>query len=148
MPITAAKNGDTVTVHYTGKLTDGTQFDSSAGREPLQCTLGAGGLIPGFENALIGMVPGEAKTVTIACAHAYGQYRKELEISIPRKEFPATIEPKIGQKLHAQQNGQTLMVTVTHACDTCVTLDANHPLAGKDLIFDITLVQIGKEPAP
>jgi peptidylprolyl isomerase len=138
-----AKNGDTVKVHYTGKLHDGTEFDSSTGGEPLEFTLGEGELIPGFEHAVIGMSPGESKTIEIASDQAYGPRQEEMVLVIERDQFPPHITPEIGQELELRHpDGQAVSVTVTQVSSTDVTLDANHPLAGKDLIFDIQLVGI------
>ena len=138
-----AKVGDTVKVHYTGTLTDGSAFDSSIGREPLQFTLGEGQMIPGFEQAVIGMELGETKTVTIPADQAYGPYYEERVFVISRDQLPAGMEPEVGQKLQMQStSGQITIVTVTVVSETNVTLDANHELAGKDLTFEIQLVEI------
>ena len=138
-----AKQGDTVTVHYTGKLDDGTVFDSSVEREPLEFTLGEGLVIPGFENAVIGMNAGEKKTVDIASEEAYGPYSDELILSVNREQFPEDIQPEVGQSLQVQQpNGQPVVVTVAAVADEEVKLDANHPLAGKDLTFEIELTLV------
>ena len=138
-----AKNGDTVKVHYTGKLDDGTVFDTSADREPLQFTIGEGKLIPDFEQAIIGMNPGDSKTIQITSDNAYGPHHKEMVMEVDRSEFPADLEPKVDQRLQVrQQDGQAFAVTVTDVSETKVTLDGNHPLAGKDLTFDIQLSEI------
>jgi peptidylprolyl isomerase len=138
-----AKNNDKVAVHYTGKLDDGTVFDTSANKDPLEFTLGAGQVIPGFENGIIGMAEGETKTVKIAPAEAYGDVRQDLIISVKKDEIPADINVEVGQHLQINQpNGQAIPVKVTAATDTEVTLDANHPLAGQTLTFDIELVKI------
>ncbi len=138
-----AKNGDTVKVHYTGKLDDGTEFDTSAGREPLEFTLGSRQVIEGFEKGVIGMEVNETKTFTIPSEEAYGPYHKELALEVPVDQFPPTIKPEVGQQLQlTQPNGQPINVTVTEVTESMVTLDANHPLAGKDLTFDIQLVEI------
>jgi peptidylprolyl isomerase len=140
--MTQAKKGDTVKVHYTGKLDDGTVFDSSQGREPLEFTIGQGQVIPGFEEAVTGMTPGEAKTTQIPVDKAYGPRHEEMVMEVPRTQFPADIEPEIGQKLQVgMQSGQTVVVTITEVKEDSITLDANPPLAGKDLIFDIELVE-------
>ncbi|MCL6435877.1 MAG: peptidylprolyl isomerase [Leptolyngbyaceae cyanobacterium HOT.MB2.61] len=139
-----AKHGDTVKVHYTGKLDDGTVFDSSTNREPLEFTIGAGNIIPGFEKAVVGMAQGESKTEVIPTEQAYGPYMEEMVVTIDRQQMPAEIEPEVGQQLHIQQpDGQLLPVMVTDVSDSTVTLDANHPLAGENLTFDIQLVEIG-----
>ena len=137
------KTGDTVKVHYTGKLDDGTVFDTSAEREPLEFTIGEGRLIPDFEQAVVGMEPGEAKNIQIAAENAYGPYHEEMVIVVQRKDIPEDVNPKVNQKLQVQQqNGQPFVVTVTEVSETSVTLDGNHELAGKDLNFDIQLVEI------
>ncbi len=141
--MTEAKSGDTVKVHYTGKLDDGTVFDSSQEREPIEFTLGQGEVIPGFEEAVVGMQPGESKTATIASEEAYGPYFDEMVIEVGRDAFPEELEPQVGQKLKVRQpDGEEAVVTVTDVTPTTVTLDANHPLAGEDLTFDIQLVDI------
>ncbi len=138
-----AKVGDTVKVHYTGKLEDGTVFDTSLDREPLQFTLGADEVIPGFEQAVVGMNPGESRTTEIGADEAYGPYNDELILVVDRDQFPTNMEPQIGQQLQVRQDsGQSFVVRVTDVSDDSVTLDANHPLAGEDLTFDIQLVGI------
>jgi peptidylprolyl isomerase len=138
-----AKQGDNVRVHYTGTFADGTIFDSSVQRETLQFTLGQGQLIPGFEQAVLGMQPGEAKTVMIAAGDAYGPHQEDLVLTVDRAAVPAQVNPQVGQRLQVrQQDGSTMVVTVTAVSDVDVTLDANHPLAGKDLTFEIQLVEI------
>jgi peptidylprolyl isomerase len=138
-----AKRGDTVRVHYTGRLDDGSVFDSSKEREPLEFQLGSGQVIPGFDDAVAGMKPGEERSVTIAAAEAYGPRREELVISVARSDLPAGMEPGIGQQLEVSQNGQSFVVTVTDIDEEGIVLDANHPLAGEDLTFDLELVDIG-----
>jgi len=139
-----AKNGDIVQVNYTGKLADGTVFDSSVGREPYEFTLGSDQAIPGFDKAILGMKVGEKKTVTIPADEAYGPHLDNMVVEVSRDRFPGTIDPKVGQMLEATgQNGEKIRFTITKVTDnTTVTLDANHPLAGKDLTFDIELVKI------
>jgi len=138
-----AKNGDTVRVHYTGKFEDGKVFDSSLEREPIEFTIGKGQVIPGFEQAVEGMSPGESKTTKIPQDKAYGPHRKEMVMSVERKIIPAHLDPKVGQQLQLHlPNGRTIKVMVTKISESRVTLDANHPLAGKELIFDIQLVEI------
>ncbi|MBM3119336.1 MAG: peptidylprolyl isomerase [Chloroflexi bacterium] len=137
------KNGDTVQVNYTGKLADGTVFDSSVERGPLEFTLGAGQLIPGFEKAVLGMKVGEKKTVIIPADEAYGPHRDEQVVEIPREELPSDLTPQVGQQLVVtQQDGRQIIVVITEVSDETVTIDANHPLAGKDLTFEIELVKI------
>jgi len=137
-----ARRGDTVRVHYTGTLDDGTVFDSSRDREPLEFSLGTGQVIPGFDQALTGMKPGESKKVTIPAAEAYGPYRSELVLVVDRGEFPPDIQPGIGDQFQLSQDGQSFVVSVTDVNDANVTLDANHPLAGEDLTFELELVEI------
>ena len=138
-----ASDGNTVKVHYTGTLEDGTTFDTSVGREPLEFTLGAGKMIPGFEKAVYGLAVGESKTVTILAEEAYGPYRIDLVTIVEREQLPTGLEPEVGQQLQAQQtDGSTAMVIVTDVSETTITIDANHSLAGKDLTFEIKLVEI------
>ncbi len=137
-----AQNGDTVKVHYTGTLDDGTEFDSSTKRDPLEFTIGEGKLIPGFEQAVVGMEPGESKTVTIPPDDAYGPRRPELEIEVNRSDLPADLSPKVGDQLELSQDDRTFIVRVIEASLESVTLDANHPLAGEALTFEIELVEV------
>ncbi|MFY8160875.1 MAG: FKBP-type peptidyl-prolyl cis-trans isomerase [Candidatus Kapaibacteriota bacterium] len=135
------ENGDVVKVHYTGKLEDGHIFDSSVGKEPLEFTIGMGMVIDGFENGIIGMKQGETKTVTIPPELAYGQRNEEYKISVDRNNLPPDIEPEIGLGLTLfSPDGQPINVTITQFDDLNITLDANPPLAGKTLIFDLELV--------
>ncbi len=139
------KDGDTVKVHYTGKLTeDGTVFDSSQEREPLEFTLGEGQLIPGFEEAVIGMEEGDSTTVEIESQDAYGQRREDLELEVSKSDLPDNVDPQVGMQLQMQQqeNGRAIPVQITAVEDDFVKLDANHPLAGKDLTFDIELIEL------
>jgi peptidylprolyl isomerase len=138
-----AKNGDTVKVHYRGKLEDGTIFDSSFDREPLEFSIGAGRLIPGFEQAVIGMVPDESKTVMIPKDQAYGPYREDLVMELGRDKIPENMELERGQQVQVrQEDGRIFPVMVTEISESGVTLDANHPLAGQDLTFELLLVEI------
>lgn len=137
-----AKSGDTVRVHYTGRLDDGSVFDSSEGREPLEFVLGAQQVIPGFEEAVDGLSPGEERTVDIPADRAYGPRREEMVLTVGRDQFPDEIRPEVGQQLQMSQDGQVAIVTIIGVSDAEVTLDANHPLAGKDLTFDVQLVEI------
>jgi len=138
-----AKKGDTVKVDYTGTLADGTQFDSSIGKQPLQFTVGAGQMIAGFDAAVLGMKVGEKKTVTIPAAQAYGAVDQSLIFSVERSKLPANINPVVGMKLQmSRTDGSTVVVTVKEINETSVVMDANHELAGKDLTFEITLVAI------
>jgi len=141
--MTQAQVGDMVKVHYTGRLTDGTTFDTSLERDPLEFTLGEGELIAGFEQAVLGMAAGESKTTTIPADQAYGPHHAERVIDVERHHLPSDLQPEMGQQLQmTRPDGTTLSVMITTVTETQVTLDANHPLAGQDLIFDITLVEI------
>ena len=138
-----AKINDKVKVHYTGKLTSGEVFDSSEGRAPLEFTVGGGQMIKGFDEAVNGMEIKEQKTVTIPADQAYGAHRDELIQEIPRDQLPADMQPEIGQKLVATNDlGHQTQVSVTGVTDSAITIDANHELAGKDLVFEIELVEI------
>ena len=142
--MTQAKSGDAVTIHYTGKLADGTIFDSSEGREPLPFTIGKGQVIPGFEEAVIGMQLGEAKTVTIPSEKAYGPRNEQMIINVPIDQVPPDITPEVGMQLELMNEAnQPVIVRITEITDEHVSLDANPPLAGKDLTFNIELVTIG-----
>lgn len=138
-----AANGHTVKVHYTGKLENGTVFDSSKRKSPFEFKLGETSVIIGFEQAILGMQTGERKTVKISSDNAYGPYLPELVSTVKKSQFPVHIKPELGQQLEIRQtDGPTILVTITDVTDDEVTLDANHPLAGKDLIFDIELVEV------
>ncbi|MDJ0800005.1 MAG: peptidylprolyl isomerase [Calothrix sp. MO_167.B12] len=138
-----AKVGDSVKVHYTGKLGDGTVFDSSAEREPLEFAIGERQVIPGFESAMVGMGIGESKTVTIPSEEAYGPHRQELVIVVEKEQIPTDVSLNVGQLLQiSQSDDQVIPVVVTDISESHVTLDANHPLAGQELTFDIELVEI------
>lgn len=137
------KENDTVRVHYTGKLTSGEVFDSSREREPLEVTLGEGRLIPGFEKGLIDMEVAEKKTITIPKEEAYGEVRQELFQELGREQLPAEITPEVGMGLMARgQDGSERQLRITEVKDASIVVDANHPLAGQDLIFDLELVEI------
>jgi peptidylprolyl isomerase len=139
-----AKLGDTVSVHYTGRLDDGTVFDSSEGGDPLEFSLGAGNVIPGFEKAVLGMSPGDSKTMTIPSDDAYGPYFEERVLVVDRQQIPPELPVDVGGQLQLQQEGgMVIPVVITDVTEAEVTLDANHPLAGEDLTFDIRLVAIG-----
>ena len=141
--MTQAKSGDTVRIHYTGTLDDGTQFDSSAGRDPLEFALGGGQVIPGFDSAVDGMAVGDSKTVTIPPEEAYGQRHEQLVQQVSRSALPDEIEPAVGMQLQSQSpEGQVMMLVVTEVEEESITVDANHPLAGQALTFDIELVEI------
>jgi len=138
-----AKKGDKVKVHYHGKLTNGETFDSSAGREPLEFEVGSGSVIKGFDEGASGMKVGEKKTINIPVDEAYGQRSEDMLIEFPKDRFPTDMEIKEGMQLMMSNGtGQNIPVIVTEVKDDAVILDANHPLAGEDLIFDIELVEI------
>ena len=139
----AAKSGDTVKVHYTGKLEDGTVFDTSKERDPLEFTLGKQQVIPGFEEGIVGMNPGETKTVSMGADKAYGPKREDLIAEVPRDKLPSDMKPEVGQRLQVQQqDGQKIPIVITAVNETAITIDANHPLAGEDLTFEIQLLEI------
>lgn len=140
-----AKKGDTVEVHYTGKLDDGTVFDTSKGKTPLKVSLGQGQVIPGFENAIIGMNVGDKKSEKVTAENAYGQHAKEMVVEVKKEQFPAGTDLKVGQvfEIGSKEGGQKSIVKVVGLTDDTVTLDGNHPLAGQDLTFEIELVSIG-----
>ena len=137
------KEGDTVKVHYTGTIADGTVFDSSREREPLEFKLGEGKLIPGFEKAVVGMNVGDTSKVTIPSDEAYGEKREDMVIDVDRGQIPPDIKPEVGQQLQIQQkDGGAIPVVITEITDETVQLDANHPLAGQDLTFEIEVVEV------
>ena len=138
-----AKTGDNVKINLTGKLEDGSVFTSTADSEPLEFKLGEGKILPGIEHAVEGMNVGESKSINVPPEQGFGQPRDELIEKVGRDTFPKNIEPKIGQKLQVpQQQGQPMVVRVVDVSDESVTLDANHPLAGKELAFDLELVEV------
>ncbi|WP_153798506.1 FKBP-type peptidyl-prolyl cis-trans isomerase [Foetidibacter luteolus] len=137
------KNGDTVRVHYHGKLTDGTTFDSSEGRSPLEFKVGSGMVIPGFDSGVTGMSVGEKKTIHIPVDEAYGPKNDEYIMGFPKDRFPADMVPEVGMQLNMSDGqGQTFPVVIAEVQEDSVLLDANHPLAGEDLVFDLELVEI------
>jgi len=137
------KNGDVVKVHYTGKLTNGEQFDSSEGREPLEFTVGGGQMIKGFDDAMPGMSVGEKKTINILPGDAYGEKDENALIEFPKENIPADMKLEPGMQLQLRnESGQPFPVTVAEIKDDVVILDANHALAGEELVFDIELVEI------
>lgn len=139
----SVKEGDTVQVHYTGTFEDGTVFDTSLEREPLQFTIGERRVIAGFEETVIGMMVGESVTVTIPVDKAYGPYREDMLLVVTREQLPADFKLEVGRPLQIRPEGsQQITVVVKEFSDSSVTLDANHPLAGKDLTFTIELVKI------
>jgi peptidylprolyl isomerase len=137
------ENGKKVKIHYTGTLNDGTQFDSSVGREPLEFEIGAGMVIPGFDSAVKTMEIGESKTVTIPAAEAYGEARDEMIMDIPKTQFPPEMTVELGMQLMMQTpSGQPVPVRVAEIKEESVKIDANHELAGKDLTFALELVEV------
>ncbi|SHH93181.1 FKBP-type peptidyl-prolyl cis-trans isomerase [Marivita hallyeonensis] len=141
--MTQVKTGDTVSIHYTGTLADGATFDSSEGRDPLEFTVGAGQIIPGLDEAIPGMAVGDKKVVDVSADQAYGQPDPNARQAVPRAEIPADIPLEPGTQLQMQTpTGQVVPVMVAEVSETEVTLDANHPLAGKDLTFAIELMEI------
>lgn len=141
--MTQAKSGDTVRIHYTGTLEDGTQFDSSDGRDPLEFALGGGQVIPGFDSAVDGMTVGDSKSVTIEPDQAYGQRHEQLVQEVPKSALPEEMEPATGMQLQSQSpDGQVMNLVVTEVREDSITVDANHPLAGQALTFAIELVEI------
>ena len=141
--MTQATSGDTVRIHYTGTLEDGTQFDSSSGRDPLEFALGGGQVIPGFDSAVDGMAVGDSKTVTIQPDDAYGQRHEQLIQQVPKSALPEDMTPEVGMALQSQSpDGQTMNLVVVGVEEDSITLDANHPLSGQALTFEIELVEI------
>lgn len=143
------KNGDTIKVHYHGKLADGSTFDSSEGREPLEFEVGSGNVIAGFDSGVTGMQVGEKKTINIPIDEAYGQKQDDLIMEFPLDRFPADMKPEVGMQLNMSNgSGQNFPVVIQEVREDSVLLDANHPLAGEDLTFDLELVEIkgGKSP--
>ncbi|KLO23772.1 peptidylprolyl isomerase [Marinitoga sp. 1197] len=138
-----AEKGNTVKVHYTGTLNDGSVFDTSNGREPLEFTLGTGQVIPGFEEAIIGMEIGEKKTITIPSKEAYGEYSEEKVFELPKQNFPSNIDEALGQTVQlGDSTGNVFLAKILEVTDEIVKMDTNHPLAGKDLTFEIELIEI------
>jgi peptidylprolyl isomerase len=138
-----AQIGDTVKINFTGKLEDGSVFGSTTDREPLEFKLGEGQILPGVEKGIEGMNVGESKTIKVPPEQAYGQHRKELVEEVGRNQFPKDVEPQVGQSFKVPQpNGQAAVVRVVNVSESTVTLDANHPLAGKDLTFELELLDI------
>lgn len=144
-----ARMGDRVKVHYTGTLADGTVFDTTRDGEPLEFTLGGKEVIPGFEEAVVGLEPGESRTTVVPAAGAYGPHRQDMVAHVERGRFPGKPDFKVGQQLQIKhKDGQMMVAAVVGVTDSAVTLDANHPLAGKDLTYAITLVSILAGAAP
>jgi peptidylprolyl isomerase len=137
------KNGDVVAVHYSGRLTTGEPFDSSEGREPLEFTVGAGQMIPGFDAGVMGMTIGEKKSINIAPEEAYGEWQEENTVAFPKENLPADLQIEIGMQLQMRSpDGSPFSVTVVEITEEGIILDANHMLAGKELVFDIEMVSI------
>lgn len=137
------KEGDKVKVHYTGSLDDGTIFDSSEGREPLEFTAGSGQLIKGFDKGVLGMKLGEERTIHIPCAEAYGEASPQLLRKLPRKALPKEREPKIGLRIGlVRSDGMQTEAVIVGVTDEEITVDLNHPLAGKDLNFKVKVLSI------
>ena len=139
-----AKHGDTVMVHYRGKLQDGSVFDDSFDREPLQFTIGGGQVIPGLEEAVVGMKPGDSKTTEVPVGEGFGPYREDMVVVVDKSQFAhLDEEPTVGERVPIRQpNGPSIEVTVANVTESEVTVDANHPLAGEDLTIDIELIDI------
>ncbi|MFQ5651935.1 MAG: peptidylprolyl isomerase [bacterium] len=138
-----AKRGDRVKVQYTGKLMDGTVFDSNTGQEPLEFEIGVGDLIPGFENGIVGVEVGETKSILVTPEEGYGERDEEMVWEVSKNTLPDDVEPRVGVRLKSvHDDGMTLHLLITAVSEASVTLDANHPLAGKDLLFDIELLEI------
>ena len=138
-----AKSGDTVKIHYTGTLEDGTKFDSSAGREPLEFALGGGQVIPGFDTAVDSMNVGDSKTVTIPPGEAYGERHEQLVQEVPKSALPEDMKPEVGMQLQSQSpDGQIMDLVIAAVEEETITVDGNHPLAGQALTFAIELVEI------
>jgi len=137
------KNGDKIKIHYRGTLDDGTVFDSSEGREPLEFEVGSGMVIPGFDKGVLGMTVGQKKTINIPVDEAYGPVQDEMFMEFPIDRFPADMKPEVGMSLNMSNgSGQAIPVVIAEVLDEVVVLDANHPLAGEDLTFDLELVEI------
>ena len=141
--MSTVQNGNTVTVHYTGTLTDGTTFDSSRQRDPLSFQVGDGQVIPGFDNAVVGMAVGESKTFTIPAADAYGEKKEEAIQEVSKNRFPEGYDASVGQMVTGQNEiGQNFQALIIAEGKDSVTLDFNHPLAGEDLTFEVELVEV------
>jgi peptidylprolyl isomerase len=141
--VNTAQPGSNVKVHYTGRLDDGTVFDTSQDRDPLEFTVGTGQVIPGFEEAVMGMSVGESRTHRIEAEDAYGEHRDEMVLRVEREHLPPDLSPETGQQLQIQQSsGEVIPVIVTEVDSDTITLDANHPLAGQPLTFDIELIEL------
>jgi len=143
--VAQAKEGDEVQVHYTGKLEDGTVFDTSEDGDPLNFTIGENRVIPGFEEAVTGMEPGDSKTTEVEPEQAYGEHREDMVMEMERDQIPDDVDPEVGQQLQLRlENGQTVPVLITALGEDTVTIDANHPLAGRKLMFEIELIDVAE----
>jgi len=141
------KAGDTISVNYTGRLEDGQVFDSSEGREPLKFTVGAGQLIKGFDDAVVGLKPGDKTTITVEPKGGYGEHREDLIVDVPKANVPDNLEVAVGKRFHLRdQSGRPVPAVVIEITDEAVRLDANHVMAGKTMVFDIEVVETGLEP--
>jgi len=141
--MSTVENGNTVSVHYTGTLNDGTQFDSSQGRDPLSFQVGDGQVIPGFDNAVVGMTVGDSKTFTISADEAYGPKNEEAIQEVSKTRFPEGYDAQVGQSVTGQNEiGQNFQALIIAEADETITLDFNHPLAGQDLTFNVELVSV------
>ncbi len=141
--MTKIKDGSNVKVHYTGKLVDGTVFDSSEGREPLAFTIGAGMMIPGFEKGVLDMALNEEKTINIKPEDAYGEIREDMVAEVPKSQLPADMKVEAGMDLMSQTpDGQQMVVKVVDVKEESIIVDANHALAGKELVFDLKVVEV------
>lgn len=141
--MTKVKEGSNVKVHYTGKLADGTVFDSSTGRDPLAFTIGKGMMIPGFEKGVMGMAVDEEKTIVLPPAEAYGEVREDMVAEIDKANLPPEVKPEVGMELVSQQpDGQQMVVKIKEVKDNSIVVDANHMLAGKELTFELKMVEI------
>ena len=139
----SVKSGDTIRVHYHGKLTNGESFDSSEGRQPLEFTVGSGMVIKGFDNGVLGMIVGDKKTISISVLEAYGPVNPQMIMDFPLERLPEDLKPEIGMQLQmSNSSGQQFPVVIKEIRQDVIVLDANHPLAGEDLIFDLELVEI------
>lgn len=142
-----AKNGDTVKVHYEGRLSDGTTFDSSEGQDPLEFEVGSGLVIKGFDDGVVGMQVGDKKTLKIPAEEAYGDKNPDMLVEFPKEQFPDDLKPEVGMTLNMTNGeGQVIPVVITEVREESVILDANPPLAGEDLVFDIELIEISGRP--
>ena len=143
----AVAPGDTISVHYTGKFESGDLFDSSEGREPLKFTVGTGQLVKGFDDAVVGMIPGEKKTVTVTPKEGYGERREDHVVDFPKANVPEDMKLEVGMVVQmSDQSGRPIPVIITEILEDVVKMDVNHPLAGKTLVFDVEIVETGLEP--